>query len=342
MRYIYLTAAFMLLALATGCSKKKEAVADPVIPVKVMQVSTNGGVSGNHYVGTIEEVTGTQVSFEVPGNIRSLSVDEGDHVVRGQVLGTVDPATLREAYKAQHAQAEQARDAYRRFRNLHKEGTVSDIKWVEIESKLSQAVAAEQMAKEQLGKTTMYAPFSGVIARKIADVGMNVLPGQTVFKLVTLNQVYVTFAVPESEVSSVQRGGTARFVVSALENQVFTAKITDIGVAADPLSHTYKVKAVLNNPGSRLMPGMVCDVQLEGRLNNINHWVVIPVSCVQLDADNRRFVWVVQGGKAYQRYITTGDFTDNGVIVNSGLTDGEELITDGAQKVSDGMKVKVQ
>lgn len=343
MKSIHLVAALALLAVATACSKKrKEIVADQVIPVKTMVVSANGGISGNHYVGTIEEVTGTQISFEVPGNIRALFVDEGDHVVKGQRLGVVDPSTLREAYKAQHAQAEQARDAYRRFKKLHKEGTVSDIKWVEIESKLSQAVAAEQLAKEQLGKTTVYAPFSGVISRKTADVGMNVLPGQAVFKLVTLNQVNVKFSVPESEVSSVKVGETVRFVVSALGGQSFTAGVSDVGVAADPLSHTYKVKAVLNNPGGRLMPGMVCDVQMSGTVSTGGDHIVIPVECVQLDADNRRFVWVVRGGVARQQYITTGDFTDNGVIVNSGLAGGDALITAGAQKVSDGMKVKVQ
>lgn len=342
MRHVYVAAACMLLALTTGCSKKQEKTDDPVIPVKAVTLSANGSVSGNHYVGTIEEVTGTQVSFEVPGNIRSLTVGEGDHVVKGQALGAVDPATLREAYKAEHAQAEQARDAYRRFKKLHKEGTVADIKWVEVESKLSQAVAAEKMAKEQLGKTTMYAPFSGVISQKTADVGMNVLPGQAVFKLVTLNQVYVTFSVPENEIASIKTGETVRFAVSAIGNQAFSARVTEIGVAADPLSHTYKVKAILNNPGGCLMPGMVCDVRLETGAGNADNQIVIPLNCVQLDADNRRFVWIVQGGKAWQRYITTGDFTDNGVIVNSGLTGGDELITEGAQKVSDGMKVKVQ
>lgn len=342
MKCIHLMAALTLLVLTAGCSKKKETVADPVIPVKTMTVSANGGNAGEHYVGTIEEVTGTQVSFEVPGNIRSLLVDEGDHVSKGQALGTVDPSTLREAYKAQHAQAEQARDAYRRFKKLHKEGTVADIKWVEVESKLSQAVAAEQMAKEQLGKTTMYAPFSGVISQKTADVGMNVLPGQAVFKLVTLNKVNVKFSVPENEIAAIRKGESVRFVVSALGEQTFMARVTDIGVAADPLSHTYKVKAVMDNPGGRLLPGMVCDVQLEGSASTVAGQMVIPVNCVQLDADNRRFVWVVRGGKAFQQYITTGDFTDNGVIVNSGLADGDVLITSGAQKVSDGMKVKVQ
>lgn len=343
MRYIHVMAAFTLLALTVGCSKKKETVADPVIPVKTVLIQANGGISGNHYVGTIEEVTGTQVSFEVPGNIRTLLVDEGDHVVKGQRLGSVDPSTLREAYNAEHAQAEQARDAYRRFKKLHKEGTVADIKWVEIESKLSQAIAAEKMAKEQLGKTTMYAPISGVISQKTAEAGMNVLPGQQVFKIVTLNQINVTFPVPENEIASVKKGGIVRFTVSALGNNLFTGKITEIGVAADPLSHTYKVKALLNNPGGRLMPGMVCDVQMAGgRQTAGDGQISIPVECVQIDENNRRFVWVVRSGKAYQQYITTGDFTDNGVVVNSGLAGGDELITNGAQKVSDGMKVKVQ
>ena len=102
----------LLAVIVTGCKdkEKKETVLKP-IPVKVLSVQTGDPTSGNTYVGTVEEVTGTQLSFEVPGNIRSLRVDAGDKVHKGEVLGTVDASTLKEAYQAQHAQAQQARDA---------------------------------------------------------------------------------------------------------------------------------------------------------------------------------------------------------------------------------------
>ncbi len=339
------TQAILILLLAmimTGCKDKKEKdTAIAPVPVKVLSVQRGDPASGNTYVGTVEEVTGTQLSFEVPGNIRSLRVDAGDKVHKGQVLGTVDASTLKEAYQAQHAQAQQARDAYRRFSKLHKEGTVADVKMVEIESKLQQAVAAEKMAAEQVGKTTLYAPFSGVISEKPGEVGMNVLPGQPVLKLVTLDKVSVKIPVPEAEISSIRLGQSMRFTVSALGGKVFQGIVTEKGVAADPLSHTYNVKITLTNPGGQLMPGMVCSVEHKA----VNHStvastaIVIPFQCVQIDEQNRRFVWIVNGGKAEQRFITTGDYTDNGVVVLSGLSAGDNLITDGSQKVCNGTKV---
>ena len=183
-----------------------------------------------------------------------------------------------------------------------------------------------------------------MISEKPGEVGMNVLPGQPVLKLVSLDRVSVKIPVPEDEISSIRIGQTMQFTVAALGGKLFQGTVTEKGVAADPLSHTYDVKITLPNPGGQLMPGMVCNVESKA----VNHStiastaIVIPSQCVQLDEQNRRFVWIVNGGKAEQRFITTGDYTDNGVVVLSGLSAGENLITEGNQKVCNGTKVIMQ
>ena len=97
---------------------------------------------------------GSTLSFEIAGNITSIRVEEGDRVSKGQLLATINPTTVKEAHRATLTTLKQAQDAYRRFRPLHQSGTISDMKWVEIESKLEQAKAAESIARQQLSHST--------------------------------------------------------------------------------------------------------------------------------------------------------------------------------------------
>ena len=90
------------------------------------------------------------------------------------------------------------------------------------------------------------------------------------------------------------------------------------------------------------MPGMVCSVKVNAAADADSR-IIIPLSAVELDTDNSKFVWVVVGNKAQQRMVSTGDFSDGGgVVITSGLQTGDRVIVGGAQKVSQGMTVKVK
>ena len=85
---------------------------------------------------------------------------------------------------------------------------------------------------------------------------------------------------------------------------------------------------------------MVADVKLDGARQT--QACVLPAHVVQIDERNNRFVWVASGGKAAKRIVNVGDFTADGVIITSGLADGDMVITAGAQKVSEGMRVETK
>ena len=136
-------AAFLVGCIVlTGCSEQKKKTEKAPVKVETLTVGSYANGETNDYVGTIEEKTGSTLSFELGGNITSIRVDEGDKVSRGQTLATINPTTLKEAHKSALATLHQAQDAYRRFLPLHKAGTISDIRWVEIESKLEQSPLA--------------------------------------------------------------------------------------------------------------------------------------------------------------------------------------------------------
>ena len=125
--------------------------------------------------------------------------------------------------------------------------------------------------------------------------------------------------------------------VGAAGNAVFEGVVKEKGINADEVSHTYNVRLSLLSADARLLPGMVCSVRLKRQDTADN--IVIPMSAVELDTDNTRFVWVVRNGKAYRRNVTIGNFMAGGVEIRSGLSAGDRVIVGGMQKVCDGMKV---
>ena len=334
--------ALALLFLVVSCKgKKEEATADEAIPVKVETVSTTTATGEHNYVGTVEENTGSSLSFSVMGTVEKVLVTEGQSVSKGQLLAVLNKATLMNTYNAAHSSLKQAQDAYKRLTQLHESGSLPEIKYVEIQTQLQQAEAAESIAKKNLSDCNLYAPFSGVIAKKSIDPGMNVAPGIESLKLVTIDKVNVKVSVPENEIARVKKGATAQVDVAALNHKSFEGKIDEKGVIANPLSHTYEVKVKLNNPHRELMPGMVCEVYISSS-DQQQGGILVPNSAIQILDTGERFVWLAKNGKAERRIVGTGELTNQGVVVTSGLSAGDQVIIEGNQKVSEGMKITVK
>lgn len=347
-RLIYTIVFCGVIALLASCSDKKKERQSEAVAVGVVAVGNTSGSDDGEYVGTIVEKTGTSLSFEVPGNIVTLRADNGDHVAKGQLLATVDPKSLRDAHKMALATLRQAEDAYRRYEPLHKQGVISDIRWVEVQTALEQAQTSERLAGTQLTRTSLTAPFAGVISERTAERGMNVMAGQQIFRLVDISSVDVKISVPENEVSTIKIGSKAKVVVAAVGGQVYDAYVKEKGIEANAVSHTYDVKLAIGHTDGKLMPGMVGRVKLTDVGKSAESSVVatpglvIPINALKLDSDNRRFVWLVVKGKAHRQFVRLGEFADDGVSIVSGLQAGDLVVVDGSQKVSEGMNVRIR
>ena len=334
----WLVAFIISCMMLAGCTEKSRKLEKKNVKVETISVGNTNLGGTKDYVGTIEEKMGSTLSFEIAGNITSIRVEEGDRVSKGQLLATINPTTVKEAHRATLTTLKQAQDAYRRFLPLHQSGTISDMKWVEIGSKLEQAKAAESIARQQLSHSTLTAPFAGVIAAKNVDLGTYVLPGQPVLKLTNVAQVNAKISVPEAEISHLHVGDKVKLTVAALSGAIFRGTISEKGIDANPISHTYDVKVGITNPQGRLLPGMVCNAQVQGSAATPSH-ITVPPQSIELDVDNSRFVWTVVNGKAHQQPVTTGDFEGDGIVILSGLKAGDQVIINGQQKVSEGMNV---
>ncbi len=335
------TGIFLSALIWISCSgKKDENQAIRAVPVKVVKVSESSYMNSRNYVGTVEAVSSSSLSFEVMGNVSKVFVTEGENVQKGKLLATLDKATLQNSYNASLASLKEAQDAYNRMKSLYDNGSLPEMKWVEVQSKLQQAVSMEQISRKSLKDAGLYAPFSGVISSKSIEPGMNVMPGIEVMQLADISTVNIKIAVPEKEISRVNKGQQAEVRVGALGDKLFTGVVSEKGIAANPLAHTYEVKIKLNNTSHELMPGMVCKVGVHSRETEAG--IVLPTHTVQLQPDGKKFVWVVKDNAASQRIVNTGDLTAEGVIITAGLQPGDEVIVSGNQKVSEGTKIAVK
>lgn len=325
-----------ILALS-GCSDSKKKNVVEVIPVETVTVDASSDSGERTYVGTVKESYGSMLSFATMGTVSGVSVDEGQFVKRGQVLASLDRTSMRNAYDIAKSALRQASDAYSRLNQLYKKGSLPEIKYVEIQTKLAEAQSSERIASKNLHDCTLTAPFSGYISQRSVDMGNNVVPGMACFKLVKLDCIEVHISVPEKEIAGIHYGQNMRFTVNALGGRNFIGKVTKKGVQANALSHTYDVTITLGNEDHALLPGMVCSVGINS--NTDGSAIVVPQNAVMIDGNNS-YVWVVEGGKAVKRIVTTGDVNNRGVIITSGLEDGAKVIVSGQNKVSEGSKVK--
>ncbi len=347
-----LTTIALLAFLAVGCSKKQEAqTTAEAVKVKEITIGTDGATTSARdaygYSGTVEEENGSSLSFTTGGTILQLKVKVGDRVRKGQLIATVDPTQVKNTYEMAHATRMQAEDAYGRMKQLHGKGSLTELKWVEAQSQLQQAVAAEGIAKKSLADCALHAPFDGVVSEKYAEMGQNAALGMPIVKLVTTNVLNVKISVPESEMASVRVRQHARIAVQALGGKQYEGYVVEKGIVADPISRSYSVKIRVVGTSNALLPGMVSQVVLDrtdapmaGTAAKAD--VVIPAHLVQLADDNSNFVWVDEGGKAVRRTIVCGEYQSNGVSIVSGLKTGDRLIVEGQQKVSTGMAIKTK
>lgn len=340
-KVMYLNLSLIMLIGISGCRKNKvNEMNNRVVHVKVETVRIVTEES-DYYVGNVEESVAVPLSFLTMGTVENVLVAEGQKVRKGQLLATLKSESYENAYKLAQAKEKQARDAYDRLSVLYKKGSLPEVKFIEIETALSQAQASAEIALKNLRDCELKAPTDGIINKRTIEPGSNVIPANTVFTLVKIEKVFVTISVPEKEIASLRVGQKANVVVAAFNDENITGTIAEKGVTANPVSHTYPVKIAIDNHNEKLMPGMVTKVYI--RKNATNAFLVIPQQAVQIDAEGNKFVYMPDRSseKPVKRAVVTGALRGNGVTVISGLAPGDTIIVEGCQYIDENTTIQM-
>jgi RND family efflux transporter MFP subunit len=322
----------LVLTAIAGCGKstKTDNAIEP-INVKVVKVAPAGESETLTLSGTIEESESIPLSFSMPGTVAQVNVVEGQSVKKGQLLASLENTSSLNAYNVALASLKQAEDAIKRLTPMYKNGTIPEIKYVEVQTGVDQARAGAAIAKKNLDDCKLYATTDGYIGKRTIDPGMVAMPGISSIKIVKIGKVFARVSIPENNIAFVTRGQHASITVGALGADAFTGTVEEIGVVADPLAHTYAVKIAIQNAAMKIRPGMICTAMLEAKRTQTG--LCIPANAVISDDAGIPFVYVVENNCAEQRTVKTGRLMNSRVEVLEGLKGDETIVTAGQHKL---------
>ncbi|MGB8491526.1 MAG: efflux RND transporter periplasmic adaptor subunit [Bacteroidales bacterium] len=335
----YLCVVILVLS-ACGTGKNEKTPAEMEVPVVSSNVATESSRNEITLSGNIEGNKTVRLGFMVAGKINYIAVNEGQTLSKGQLLSSLDPVSYEIAKEMADIQVNQVQDEYDRLKLMYDKNSLSESDFAKISFGLQQAKAQQKLHTKNLTDTKLFTPFTGVLLKKLTEVGEITGVGMPLFVVSDISRIKVNAFIPENELENIRIGQNADVRIPAID-KTFDGKITEVGSVADPASRAYSVKLEAGNPGLLIRPGMIAEIVIGG---NTSEFLAVPVEAVMHDLDNQSFVYVIDTAakKAFKRQVSLGVIRNGKIEVMSGLREHETIVTGGQQKLVDGSRVIIK
>lgn len=288
--------------------------------------------------GTLEANEQIELHSEVSGVVESINFKEGSKVTRGQVLFRVNDIELQAQLSKVRTAQKLAAENERRANLLLEKQAISQEEYDIASADFQSASAESELIAAQLSKATIRAPFSGTIGLRSISKGTYVSPSTMVAKLVNMDQLKITFSIPEKYAARVQVGTNLTFTTSD-SKEIHTAKIYAIEPEVEIATRTLKMRAIAENPDGRLYPGTFANVILP--LETIDDAILVPSEAL-IPVQNGKKIFISEHGKAKEIDVIIGARTGSSVRVISGLKAGDTILTYGVMALKNGTPVNVR
>lgn len=286
--------------------------------------------------GRIEAIQAIELRPDEPGRIVRLLFREGQTVAAGTPLVRIDDAMLRAQAERARADRDLAEQQLARVRRLREDNATAPADLERAEAAARSAAAALALLELQIERTTVRAPFGGVVGQRHVSLGDYVTPASPLLTLHTVNPQHAVVEVPERYATALQPGQPVDFTIAAQPERTFTAQVEFVDPAVHDANRTILVKAVAPNEDGVLRPGMFIEARLA--IGARAGAVVVPEDAVQpLRTGN--VVWAVVDGTASRRVVQLGARARGMVEVVSGVEAGEQVVVGGLERMAEGMAV---
>lgn len=308
------------------------------LPVKAETVKILTMQSDVSAVGTLIAADSVVIRPEIAGRVVGLHFQEGQLVQKGAKLVSLDPSEYSAQLAGSTAAAKTESQRYDRAQELLEKNFISKEALDVAKGNMDRALAKQRQDDALLSKTTITAPFSGVLGLRQISPGAYVKAGDDIVRLENLSSVKLDFRVPEMYLSQIKPGQELTIKVDAYPNDVFRGKIYALEPAVDEKTRTVVVRAQIPNVQNKLRPGMFARVNV--LLSTRPNAIVIPEQAIWPQGRDA-FVYRVVDGKAVLTKIELGVRRPGEVEVLKGLTANDVVVTDGQMKLKDGAPVMV-
>ncbi|MCX6120865.1 MAG: efflux RND transporter periplasmic adaptor subunit [Ignavibacteriales bacterium] len=292
-------------------------------------------------VGTIVAYNDVAVVSETSGRVVKIDAEVGDYKKAGAVLVEVDSELKEAAYKAANVSYEKAKKDLERYEALYKEGSISDSQIEQARWSYQSAEAQYIVARRQFTDTKITTPISGIVTARYVNIGSMVMgaPQATlVANVVDISRLKVKVSVAEKDVIRLKVGEKVEVTTDVFPNSVFTGSIFSISSKGDE-GHTYPVEVVLNNSKQQIKAGMFGRVRFTPKISGAA--IVIPRESIVGSVKNAA-LYVIKNNVANLRSVVTGKELGTDIEVLSGLQEGEQIVVNGQNNLSDNAPVIVR
>jgi RND family efflux transporter MFP subunit len=347
----YITLGLVLAALVFGfysCNKAKSdgqnsatASIATSYSVSVVKATKQDITDSFSQVGTIVAYNDVAVISETSGRVVKVSAEVGDYKPAGSVLVEVDSELREAAYKTANVSYEKAKKDLERYEALYKEGSISDSQIEQARWSYQSAEAQYIVARRQLSDTKITTPISGIVTARNVNVGNMVMgaPQATVIaNVVDISRLKVKLNVAEKDVIRLKVGEKVEVTTDVFPSEVFTGSIFSISSKGDE-GHTYPVEVVLKNSKLELKAGMFGRVMFTPK--SAGNLIVVPRESI-VGSVKDAALYVVNNNVAKLRSVVTGKEAGTNIEILSGLQDGELVVVNGQNNLSDNAPVIIR
>ena len=326
------------------------------MPVAVVLPSSGTLSDDLRLTGTLTAERSARLSPRVDGLVSAVKVDAGDRVKRGEVLLELDAAVARHALNRAEASTAEAAAALKEAerlvaeaRKLTNEGHIPQTEAARRNTQaqaaraaLEASEAAQREQAELVRRHALPAPFAGVIARKLTEVGEWVTRGTPVLELVSAERVRLDVQAPQEQFLRIDSNAKVAVLSDALPGKTLPARIVARVPVSDASARTFLVRMLVDDPRGLLLPGTSATAVID--LSGERQALVVPRDALLRYPDGSHTLFVVRGsgsGATAQERKVTIRGTGANVEILSGLAAGERVVVRGNEALRDGQPVRV-
>jgi len=285
-----------------------------------------------------------QLFPEFGGRLNQILVKEGQEVKKGTLLAVIDDAGLQDQLDQMKLQLQLVKTTFERTQRLWDQKIGSEMMYLEAKTRFKSQQKQVAQMRNQLSKTRIYAPFSGVIDEIIARKGSALTPGMTpIMRIVNLDNMYVESDVPENYLANITKGSFAKVSIPVL-NETQNTLVRQTGNFIQPNNRTFRVEAPIKNPTGMIKPNLNARISIVDYSNP--EALMIPFRVIRENAKRDSFVFILTGQEQDNEYITEQRFVTLGmsknelVEITKGLNTEDLIVDEGVSLLVTGQKVK--
>lgn len=336
MKYQVFILSTLTAAMLASCGKKEQAaaVATEELPIVTVDVAHRIDVPQNKvYTANVEAENINNIAPATPNRIKSINVEVGDRVRKGQVLVELDKANIDQL----RINLEQIEREYNRAVQLLQIGAGTQQAVDQLKAQLD---AAKSQYDNLLENTVLRSPITGVVTARNYDPGdmTGSLPVLTVGQLAPVVKVMIN--VSENDLATLRQGQPVDVTFDAYPGETFSGKVQRIYPTVDTATRTFEVEMRIANASEKLKPGMFARVSIDlGTQQNV---VVPDRAVVKQTGSGNKYVYVLKGNTVSYNRVDLGQRLDNAYELLSGIEDGDTVVITGQTRLADGVKVEVK